>query len=424
MKKFIPLLIMFLCCNCVFARDYTKIQEKELKQSQKYGTTAKYLNHCDNKKDSNIKYVSKQNITDPKILIIGDYKKIDDEKYYNKLNMDDEDYSKIKKSFTVRSIDNYNSQAKGEDYYKIYRIAERIIRANKLDYMNWRIGMYRDSKNPNAYNTNLNYIAISTSLYDSFYDNEDALAFIIGHEIGHSLLGHQQRLSELRQRLKKLAKYNGAIENTTYLIMRRKLIIDSKNAEFAADVEGLKLAAKAGYNVNNSMELFSFFNSYANLGDFDSDHPNINKRIENYNTAKRLIPMEQWVAWGKYNIYNSDVLNVNISSDRASFVIIGAPEKDKDQYYHPETFEEYYLRCAYAKYIEGDFKKSAEYFDKYFKLNNTNSIGYLYAAYAYSALAENSKDEKYQTTALSYAQKAYDLDKKNTYAKKLLKDLK
>ena len=72
-----------------------------------------------------------------------------------------------------------------------------MIRANKLDYINWRIAIYRDTEEPNAYSTNMNLVSISTSLYDTLKNNDDALALVIGHEMGHALLGHQQRLAQI-----------------------------------------------------------------------------------------------------------------------------------------------------------------------------------------------------------------------------------
>jgi len=424
MKKLLWIFVLLLCVSAVFARDYTKIQEKEMKKSQKYGTTTKYLNQYNDASQNNKStYQKAGNIKTPKILIIGDYKKIEKDKYNEKISSDDEQYAQIAKRFGVRNVDNYNAQAKGEDYYKLYRIAEKIIRANKLDYLNWRVAIYRDSENPNAYNTNLNYVAISTSLYDTFVDNDDALAFVIGHEMAHSLFGHQQRREQIYRKMKKFEKDYTSIGVATYAILKRKFLIESKNAEFAADVEGLKLAAKAGYNPDNSVELLTFFDSFDSQSDYRSDHPNTAKRIENYNTAKSLIPMKEWQEWGKYNIYNSDVLKVNASSDRASFVIVGAPTKPKDQYYHPETFEEYYLRCAYAKYLNSDFSKASEYFDKYFEINSSNAPAYIYAAYANQELYKKNNDTKIKNKALEYAKKAKSIDPKNKYADSVIKEI-
>jgi len=416
MKNFLWVLIILLCVNTVYARNYAKLQEKEMKHSQKYGTTKIYLdNYKDINKTNKKRYKNATGVKAPKAMIIGDYKHISSEKFKEKVLIDNEKYEKIAKKFGIRNLDNYNAQAKGEDYYKLYRIAEKIIRANKLDYLNWRIAIYRDSKSPNAFNTNLNYIAISTSLYDSFSDNEDALAFIIGHEMGHSLLGHQQRLSNIRRKMR--FSEPGSI---VYNIIERKYLIDSKNAEYAADAEGIKLAAKAGYDLNNSIEILSFFKTYSNYWDFYSNHPNIEKRIDNYNTVRSLIPMKEWQEWGRYNIYKSNVLKVNASSDRASFVIVGTPAKSKD-YYHPETFEEYYLRCGYARYLDGDFEKAAEYFDKYFGINSSNSLAFVYASYAYDELYKNKNDIKYKNKSIEYAQKAINIDPKNKYATNILK---
>lgn len=45
--------------------------------------------------------------------------------------------------------------------------------------MNWRIALIKDTENVNAFATDANLIAIYTALYDSVYENDDALAMVI-----------------------------------------------------------------------------------------------------------------------------------------------------------------------------------------------------------------------------------------------------
>lgn len=415
MKKF--LIILAICAisvNCVFARDYAKLQEKEMKHAQKYGTTNKYL---DNRKIEMPQSLS-FGIKDPKIIKLGDYEVISKTKYDAKMKSDDVQYAKIAKSLGIRTIDNYNAQAKGEDYYKIYRIAERIIRANKLDYINWRIAVERKPESPNAYTTNTNYICITTALYDNFSDNEDALAMVIGHEMGHALLGHQQRKTQL------LSKFRYINEKSIVgLGMRRKYLIDSKNMEYAADVEGAKLAAHAGYNLDAATDVLRYFSTLPQIWDYQNTHPNATKRINNLKENAKYFP-KQWEEMGKYNIYNSEVMNVKLSSDRRS-IVISAP-KDRlnpDQYYRPETMAELYTRFGYMYYVNGQFTKSLEYFEKLFSIERTNASAYLYASYASEALYKNTGNEKYLQDAKNYAKYAHTIDSKNKYIKEQVDSL-
>ena len=427
MKKFAVLLLIFaLSANIVQARDYAKLQEKELKHAQKYGTTNKYFSNT----NTYVPYtntVTYTNIKDPKIMKLGNYETIPNTKYNEKLKADETKYKKIQKSLTTRNVDNYNAQAKGEDYYKIYRIAEKMIRANGLDYLNWRIGVYRDSDNPNAYSTNMNYVAISTSLYDTFENNDDALAIIIGHEMGHALLGHQQRSTNTLHKLEKfrraalLGNYYGAI---SYSVQKRKYLIDSKNMEYAADVEGAKLASKAGYNLDKGADVLSFFNTLARVSEISSDHPDPKNRIKNFNDNRKYFMEDEWAEIGKYNIYNSDVLPAKLSSDRRSVVISSSPRNQNPSgYYRPETMEQLYARFGYRYYVNGEFSKSLQYFEKLFAIDHSNMPAYLYASYASEALYKNTGNSKYLNKAKEYANYAQTLEPNNKYVKEQIEAL-
>lgn len=430
-KLLIVAIIGFLSFNSAYGRDYAKLQIKEMKHAQKYGTTNKYYEnaaHVKNVNNENLPTLANKNLKDPKILKLNNYEIIDEDKYKVKLEEDNKIYAKIAKSFGVRNVDNYNAQAKGEDYYRIYRVAERIIRANNLDYINWRIAVYRDAESPNAYSTNMNYIAISTSIFDTFANNDDALAMLIGHELAHALLGHQQRRLNTLAKMDKcyqLSKAGDSTATLTYSVLRRKFLIDSKNMEYAADVEGAKLAAKAGYSLDNASELLSFLNTLPAIGDFYSDHPDASKRIQNFNENRKYFVEEEWANVGKYNIYNSEVLDVNLSSDRKSIVISAPLEKlEPQKYYRPEKMDEIYVRLGYKSYLNGEYIKSLKYFEDLFEINQKNASAYLYASYVAESLYQLKNSKKLLEKAKNYAQKALELEPDNEYMKQQVEDLK
>lgn len=405
MKK-LSILILTLCIVSLGAqaRDYAKLQVKEMQHAQKYGTTNKYLSDT-----ASFKANTNMKLRDPKIIKIGNYEKISNSDFAKKEKSDGVEYAKIAKSMGIRNIDNYNAQAKGEDYYKIYRIAEKIIRANKLDYLNWRIGIQRDADTVNAYTTGTNYVCITTALYDTFSHNDDALALVIGHEMGHALLGHSQRKQQL---LSKTEYLDGPLSKA---VIRRKYLIDSKNMEHAADVEGAKLAYRAGYDLNVASEVLKYLDTISAEGDYRSTHPDVSKRIQNLSENSRYFPT-QWVDMGKYNIYNSDVMKVKLSSDRKSIVITPAEDKlNPNQYYRPETMEELFTRFGYMYYLNGEFENSLKYFDKLFAQDRTNASAYLYASYAAQELYKNTGSQKYLQDAKNYINSAKMLDSTNKY---------
>lgn len=426
MKKFAILVLgLLLITGICSARDYTRMQEKELKHANKYNNVDKYF---EDKTDSkyNLNDFKRPEVKDPHLMKFGDYKIISNSDYKAKMSEDDACYKVIEKKLCTRSIDNYNAQAKGEDYYYIYRIAEKIIRANKLDYMNWRIAIIRDTENINAYHID-NLITIYTALFDTYKNNEDALAFVIGHELAHGVLGHNQRRMPIitkMERFRRLANAGDVNAALIYSGMYRKYLIDSKNMEYAADLEGAKFAAKAGYNLDKCVDTLSFFNTMYYVSDFRSTHPNAKHRIDNFTQNRKYYPCECWKDEGKYNIYTSDVLDVKLSSDRKS-IVISAPEgkRDPNHYYRPEKMTNYYKRMGYMSYKNGEYDKALGYFDKLFEIDNKDAVAYLYASYTAEAKANNGGGKKYTTLAKDYAIKAQQLDNKNKYIKEQVEAL-
>lgn len=420
MKKFLIFISMcVLSLNISEARDYAKLQVKEMRHAQKYATTKKVLQNQNYQFTPVVK--ANINIKDPHILKLGNYDVISDKDYNNKLKADEKEYKEVKKVLSKTASKHYKTQADSADFYKVYRVAEKIIRANKLDFINWRIEIYKDSVMPNAFTTNTNYIAISTSLLDNFADNEDALALIIGHEMGHALLGHQERSFRAANWLEKYKKEFNAnrdiLFSIYYLGYRQKYRIDAKNMEYAADIEGAKLAMHAGYSLDSGSDVMSYYSSLPRKADWRTDHPNPVKRLENLMQNAKYFPKD-WAELGKYNIYNSEVLSARLSSDRKSMVISASVSKPGIQnYYAPETMEEVFLRLAYMSYINGEFVKSLHYFDDLFNQNRSNAIAYLYASYASECMYKNTGDEKYLKLAKDYIQNAHNLDSNNIYIK-------
>ena len=442
MKKVLILsFALIVGLSCVEAKDYVKIQVKELQKAQKYGTTQKVLQTQEQT------YVPAQQIPDlsvkdPHIMKFGDYKKISKADYDAKIKKDEEEYKKIFSGMSKKSSKAYKTQVDAEDYYKVYRVAEKIIRANNLDYINWRIAIIKDTEMPNAYTTNTNFIAITTAMLDTFRNNDDALAVIIGHEMGHALLGHQARKAEIRVKLERLNRLRSSLSGVYtsrrafdmalatnnyakagYAIQARRLLAESKKMEFAADVEGARLAAHAGYDLDKGISVLNYFDTFSVTNDSHSSHPNAQKRIDNYNENKKYFPQE-WKDMGEYNIYNSKVLPAQLSSDRKSMVISVPDEKlNPNQYYSPETMDELYARLGYMYYKNGEFAKSLEYFGELFKIDNTNAPAYLYASYSAECLYKITNNTKYLTFAKEYANKALSLDSNNKYMKEQVDNL-
>ncbi len=394
--------------------DYTSLNLREAKEAQKYGTTNRYFATTGaNSAVTSIK------VKDPNLIPFGVYEKVDDAKFNAKIKKDEVQYNKIKDNLRKNKVDDYNTQAYPKDFYKVYRIAERIIRANNLDYINWRIAIKKTSDGEfNAMSSDMNYIVLYTGLYDTLADNEDAMALVIGHEMAHQLLGHGQRTAKIIRSLNRqydfstdtYANFDAAMRNA---IANTKL----QRMEYSADVEGAILAVRAGYNLNSAKETLSFINTLPYVGIVTSSHPNPEKRLQNFDENRKFFVEDKWKLEGRYNIYKSNVLQCNKSSDRTSIIISRGASRDQDSYYRPETVDEILLRYAYKSYKNGDFEDAEKYFNKLLKKDSKNPILYLYLSYTCEYLYKQTGNDKYLEEAKEAAKKGLVFAPDNKYLK-------
>lgn len=416
MKKIVMLMVLSLVFSSTcYAKDYAKIQLKELQKSQKYDATNKY--YADYSKPSQAEVGFE--IKDPKLIKLKGYEYVSPEKLKAKRAEDNLEYMKIKSALCGKKVDNYNAQAYGEDFYKIYKVAERIIRANNLDYLNWKITVEKDTSF-NASSGEMNSITINTGAYDTFSTNEDALALLIGHEIAHSVLGHYARTAKHIRRMNRC--YNAG-SPLAYVVAKRRFISDSKKMEYAADATGAILVARANYDLKNAKDLISFLNTFDDGSEFYDTHPNAQHRLENYEDSRRNFLESEWHKQGVYNMYKSNVLVPKLSSDRKSIVISKTPGKTEENSYKNERVSDMLTRYAYKSYLNGDFKKAEEYWGKLLDLDKNNPIAYLYFSYTEECLYKKTGNEKYLQNAKDFASYAQRLDSKNKYIKEQIESL-
>ncbi len=411
MKKKILAIILAIAIQApAFAGSYIDKQLKEAKKNQKYNTTQKYK-----KTNTDIVIPAKTNIQikDPGIIKLSDCPQVDENAYKAKIAQDEAIYkNKIYNVMYKKDTTTLNVQPYALDFYNIYRIAERIIRANNLDYINWRISV-RKSDDWNAYATGVNSINIYTTLYDSLYGNDDALAYIIGHEMSHILLGHQQRSAEMLDKLNrsyKMARVSSAagqgVGAISMLAQEKKYLAESRKMEYMADTLGAELMTRAGYNMENGMLAIKQMEAQAHVNNLynkiNSSHPMPEEREASLRENMAIFSPE-WVNEGKENIMNSDVLEVKKSSDRVSIVISSNPKATK--IFELEPVDKKILRIAYMNYKNGKMQNAIKYFKKLNKVK-PSYVNYLYMSYANEYLYKQTKEEKYLKQAKKDANEA------------------
>ena len=122
MKKLLIILAFSALTICyVDARDYTKLQVKEMKHAQKYGTTKNVVQSTDIEKPKTINSSHLQ-LKDPKIMKFGNYEQISEKNYNAKLKKDEESYEKYAAQLWKKHSKYYTTQADAEDFYSVYRV--------------------------------------------------------------------------------------------------------------------------------------------------------------------------------------------------------------------------------------------------------------------------------------------------------------
>lgn len=404
MKKFIILILFlfFIQLNSE-AKDYAKMHLKQMQKNQEYLLENTFL---DNKISKNEKI--NIDIKDPKLIKLVGYEDISNSKMNAKLEKDNKEYLKISKYLASSKLNEYHMQAYGEDFYRVYRIAEKIIRANGLDYVNWRISI--DSKNViNAFNSETNKITVNAGILDTFKDNDDALAFAIAHEFAHGILGHSKRQAKYDAKVSRAWRIRNY---TAYQLAKKRAYKASREMEFEADIEGAKLVIKAGYDLVRAKEVIAFINTLYYADEINSTHPDTSKRLDNFEQNKKYFIETEWKKQGVYNIYKSSVLKCEKSSNRSSIVIKKGEQIGNAKYYQLETPEELYLRYGYKAYLNNEFKDSIKYFKKYLKYNKGNYAVYLYISYAYDYLYKLTNKSKYLEQSQKYSDYALTVSKK------------
>lgn len=406
--------VLFLCAILMFfqlscdAKDYAKIHMKQMKKNQEFRIDNTYFAEY----TPSVKNVSLE-IKDPKLIKLGGYEDISSEKLKTKLAKDKAEYANVSKYLASKKLNEYYMQAYDKDFYRVYRVAEKIIRANGLDFINWRLTI--SSENVfNAYNSQTNNVAVLAGALDTLSDNDDALALLLGHEFAHGILGHQKRMG------KYIAKINRArrmLSYTAYHIALKKYNKASRDMEYEADIVGAQLAAKAGYNLDDAKETLAYMNTLQGGDELNATHPESAKRIENFEQNRKYFMESEWAKQGVYNIYVSEVLRCEKSSNRSSIVLNKGKRQKQETFYNSESPLDLYLRYGYNSYLAGDFKEAIKYFKDYLKLDKSNYAVYLYISYAYEYLYQQNGGAKNLEFAKEFASYAKKLAPENKHVK-------
>ncbi len=359
-------------------------------------------------------------LKDPKLITLKQTKTVDLKLFEQKKNNDDKEYKKFKKDVK-------------EDYYNLYLILDRVLRANNLQNQNWRLALVNNLEEINASSGSANLIQINTSLYDSLYPDESALAFIISHELAHLILKHNQISYENRTEiatLKRKIEILRQAQSVTCLAIAIKLSskVDElyeqeRKLEYDADSEAVILMLRAGYDIEQVISALNLLSSLPNIYTDRSTHPTVENRICNVRDDMTLLDKDMLMKEGMYNLSNSKISSIKYSADKKTVVIYNRKNNNKIVYV-PITKEDKLLHKAYLYYISNNIPMAKQYFERAYVVNSNNYITPLYLSYISEYNFYNSGDKKDLKDAKFYSKKAYKLNQNDKFVNKQRNDVR
>ncbi|MBD9354703.1 M48 family metallopeptidase [Methylomonas albis] len=175
----------------------------------------------------------------------------------------------------------------------------------------WEVVVFED-ETLNAFALPGNKIGVHTGLIN-LVDNQDQLAAVIGHEVGHVLARHSnERLSQETAVSTGLSMVQAVSQPQTALGQTALGLLGvgaqygvilpfSRVHETEADTIGLDLMAKAGFDPRQSVNLWLKMDKASQGGqpiEFMSTHPSHGSRIDNLNQNMSKAVQLQQQAWG------------------------------------------------------------------------------------------------------------------------------
>ena len=236
------------------------------------------------------------------------------------------------------------------DTYRVYRTAERLIRANKLDEYPWVFEIKYDDEvySTNASTTEGNLVSLSFGSIKTYGDDVSELAFILGHEMAHEVQKHiptqQRKIIAIQQELNDEMKKHNAhlekkVEDFTFIQrilspgviyytqedlkrdenkikelqeeLAQETMTIARQQEYEADKLGLRYAIKAGFNPNSAQRAFVFISRVSGdiKGNPNSTHPRVDERIWNVKNELSEMNIQKLKQEGKNNLLSSKPLS-------------------------------------------------------------------------------------------------------------------
>ena len=163
---------------------------------------------------------------------------------------------------------------------RVARITGRLVSIAVTDFSasadwKWSVAIVDDAETVNAWCMAGGRMAVYTGLFDKLELTDDEFAQIMGHEISHALANHTaERMSRAMATATGMAVIGAASDNSSVAIAGASVLANvaltlpnSRDAENEADVMGMVLATKAGYDPEAAVALWQ------KMGDLNDERP-------------------------------------------------------------------------------------------------------------------------------------------------------
>lgn len=250
------------------------------------------------------------------------------------------------------------------EMYTVYRIIDRLARANGQDTLPWRVVAVKEYK-INAFASDRNLIAVYTGLFDQIYGDTAGLACVVAHEMAHHVARHiskqtayeamttgiadKELQAKIQERITQVKVGNlmgKVLEKSIPPIWKKKLPFPipfpfpsgpsaeelkkkqeqelqaklaefSRMQEFEADAIGYRFMATAGYDPQGCIRVMNVL-ARGNSSEFETSHPVVQKRIEQIQQLMNQSPPASLAASGRPILASTPPLTYSRSLDGVS----------------------------------------------------------------------------------------------------------